>query len=149
LSGCGGTWWDVSRPALNFMEEILNTYYKCTLSTITHKLNVSWDMLIWILFLILICWTRAQNMSPSLNYTLYSSAKLFCSENVIVNCNSTQCTLKMRVRQGIINKIIKIMMDFFPYNIQILHSHPPNSSLLGDMFLTFSRNRNTYWTNNQ
>jgi hypothetical protein len=48
LYGCGGPWWDVSRLALNLMEDILNTYYTCTLSGTTHKLNVSGHMLIWI-----------------------------------------------------------------------------------------------------
>jgi hypothetical protein len=31
----------------------LNTYYKYTLSTITHKLHVSGHMLLWIIFLIM------------------------------------------------------------------------------------------------
>jgi hypothetical protein len=29
LNGCCGPWWDVSRFALNLMEEILRTYHKC------------------------------------------------------------------------------------------------------------------------
>jgi hypothetical protein len=37
---------DVSSCALNLMEDILNTYYKCTLSAITHKLNAPRHMLI-------------------------------------------------------------------------------------------------------
>jgi hypothetical protein len=45
--GCGGPRWDVSRRALNLMEDILITYYKCTLSAITYKLNVFGHMLIW------------------------------------------------------------------------------------------------------
>jgi hypothetical protein len=39
LSGRGGPWWDVSRRALNLMEDILSTYYKCTLSAITQKIK--------------------------------------------------------------------------------------------------------------
>jgi hypothetical protein len=36
------SWWDLSKRALSLLEDILSTYYKCTLSAITHKLNVSW-----------------------------------------------------------------------------------------------------------
>jgi hypothetical protein len=32
-NGRGGPWWDVSRRALNLMEDIWSTYYKCSLST--------------------------------------------------------------------------------------------------------------------
>jgi hypothetical protein len=46
VNGCGGPWWDVSRRALNLLKDILSTYYKCTLSTITHKLNISGHILI-------------------------------------------------------------------------------------------------------
>jgi hypothetical protein len=37
LHGCGGPWGDVSKCALNLMEDILSTYYKCTLSAVAHK----------------------------------------------------------------------------------------------------------------
>jgi hypothetical protein len=46
LHGCGCPWWEVPRRALNLMEDILSTYYKCTHSAITHKLNVSGHVLI-------------------------------------------------------------------------------------------------------
>jgi hypothetical protein len=46
LNGCRSLWWNVLRCALNLMEDILSTYYKCTLSAITHKLNISGHMLI-------------------------------------------------------------------------------------------------------
>jgi hypothetical protein len=46
LTGCGGPWWDVSRRAFNLLEDILSPCYKCTLSAITHKWNVSGHMLI-------------------------------------------------------------------------------------------------------
>jgi hypothetical protein len=36
--------------ASNFMEDILSTYYKCTLSAINLKLNVSGYTLIWTFF---------------------------------------------------------------------------------------------------
>jgi hypothetical protein len=68
LGGCGGPWWDVSRRALNLMEDILNTYYKCTLSTVTHKLNVSGHMLIRTFFLVFVCETRAR-ICPQLSVT--------------------------------------------------------------------------------
>jgi hypothetical protein len=51
LHGCGDPWWDVSRRAVSLMEDILSTYYKYTLSAITHKLNVSEHMLIWTFFI--------------------------------------------------------------------------------------------------
>jgi hypothetical protein len=35
---------NVSRRALNIMGAILSTYYKCTFSAVTHKLNVSGHM---------------------------------------------------------------------------------------------------------
>jgi hypothetical protein len=71
LNECGVPWWDVSRRALNLMEDILDTYYKCTFSAITHKLNVSGHMLMWTFFLVLVCGTRAQSLSTPFIYTLY------------------------------------------------------------------------------
>jgi hypothetical protein len=50
LNAYSGPRWDVSRRALNIMEDILSTSYKWTLSAITHKLNVSGHMLIWTFF---------------------------------------------------------------------------------------------------
>jgi hypothetical protein len=47
----------------------LSTYYKCTLSAITHELNVSRYMLIWTLFLVLLCETCTQSLSAPLSYT--------------------------------------------------------------------------------
>jgi hypothetical protein len=41
LNGCDDPWWDVSRRALNLLEDILSNYYKCTTSAVTHKLNIS------------------------------------------------------------------------------------------------------------
>jgi hypothetical protein len=46
LSGCSGPWLGVLRRTMNVMEDILSIYYKCTLSAVTHKLNVSGHMLI-------------------------------------------------------------------------------------------------------
>jgi hypothetical protein len=40
-------WWEVSKRALHLMEDILSTYYKCTLSTVTHKYNFFGHMLMW------------------------------------------------------------------------------------------------------
>jgi hypothetical protein len=58
LSGCGGPWWDVSRPTLNLTEIILSTCYKCTISAVTQKLFPDMDI-----FLGLGCGTRAQSLS--------------------------------------------------------------------------------------
>jgi hypothetical protein len=46
LNRRGGPWLDVLRRALDLMEDILNVYYKCTLSAVTHKLNVYGHVLI-------------------------------------------------------------------------------------------------------
>jgi hypothetical protein len=64
----------VSRHALNLMEGILSTYYKCALSATTHKLNVSRHMLIWALFLVLVCGTRAQSVFAPFAYTVYNNS---------------------------------------------------------------------------
>jgi hypothetical protein len=73
MIGCSGPWWDVLRRALNLMEDILSTSYKCTLSAITHKWNVFEHMLIWTFFLVLVCGTCAQSLSAPFSYTLYIS----------------------------------------------------------------------------
>jgi hypothetical protein len=62
LNGCGGPLRDVSRRALNRMEDILSAYYKCILSAITHKLNVSGHMLV--------SKSRAQSLSVPFSYIL-------------------------------------------------------------------------------
>jgi hypothetical protein len=59
---------------LNLMENILSTYYECTLSAGTHKLNVSGHMLIRTFVLVLVCGTRAQSLSASFSYTLHKKA---------------------------------------------------------------------------
>jgi hypothetical protein len=71
-NGCGGPWWNVSRSALNLMENILRPYYKCTVSAITHKLSVCGYMLIWTFFLALVFGTHAPSLSALSIYTLYS-----------------------------------------------------------------------------
>jgi hypothetical protein len=57
---------------LNLMEDILSTYYKRILSAVNHKLNVSGHLLTWSYFLVLICGTRAQNLSGPVSYNLYN-----------------------------------------------------------------------------
>jgi hypothetical protein len=54
-------WMNVAVMCTDLMEDILGTYYKCALSAITHKLNVSAHMLLWKLFLVLVCGNRAQS----------------------------------------------------------------------------------------
>jgi hypothetical protein len=46
------------------------TYYKSTLSAVTHKLNASGNILVWTVCLILVCGTRAQSSSAPFSYTL-------------------------------------------------------------------------------
>jgi hypothetical protein len=77
LYGCGGPWWDVSRRVLNLKEDILSTCYDCILSAVIRKLrvNASGHMLIWKLFLVLVCGTHAQNLSASFSYTLHIYSK--------------------------------------------------------------------------
>jgi hypothetical protein len=52
-------------------KDTLGTYYKCTLSTITDKSNVSRYMLIRIYFLVLECKTHALGLSTPFTCTLY------------------------------------------------------------------------------
>jgi hypothetical protein len=89
LNGCRGPWWDESRCALNLMEGILSTYYKCTLSAVTHKLNVSGHILIWTFFLVLVCGIRAQSLSAPFSYTLYMDVNYFDGKKVTLNHGST------------------------------------------------------------
>jgi hypothetical protein len=43
----GGPWWDMSRRALNLVEGILSTCYKCDFPAIPHKLNIFGYILMW------------------------------------------------------------------------------------------------------
>lgn len=55
------------------MVDILSTYYKCTPSAITQKLNVSGHMSICIFFLVLVCGTHAQSLSATLLHPVESA----------------------------------------------------------------------------
>jgi hypothetical protein len=46
-------------------------FYKCTLSAVTHKLNVFGHMLIQTFFLVLLCETHAQSLSAPFSHILY------------------------------------------------------------------------------
>jgi hypothetical protein len=94
LNGCDGPWWDVSRCAMNLMEDTLSNYYKCTLSAIT-----SGYMLIWTCFLDLVCGIRGQScvhtfqlnltfLSLYFHYILFFSVLIFTSDlfSCIVPC---------------------------------------------------------------
>jgi hypothetical protein len=61
-----------SRRTLNLVDDILSTYYKCTLSAITHKLYVSRHLLIWKIFLVLLRETLVQMLTAHFSYILYS-----------------------------------------------------------------------------
>jgi hypothetical protein len=54
----------------------MSIYYKCTLSSITHKLNASGQVSIWTYFLVLECGTRAQGLSVPFSYALYNAQGL-------------------------------------------------------------------------
>jgi hypothetical protein len=69
LNRCSSPQWDVSRCALNVMEDILSTCYKHILSAITYKLNFSRHVLKWKFFLVLVCGAFAQNFSVLFTYT--------------------------------------------------------------------------------
>jgi hypothetical protein len=71
-ASCVGSWWYVSRRELNRVEGVLSSYFKCILSAITHKLNVSGHVLIWTLFPILVCGSATQSVSAPFIYTLYT-----------------------------------------------------------------------------
>jgi hypothetical protein len=73
LNRWGGPWWDGSRRPLNIKEDILSTYYKYAVPTITQKLNVSGHMFIWTIFLVLVCGTRTQNVSAPSIYAEYKN----------------------------------------------------------------------------
>jgi hypothetical protein len=64
LNGCCGPWWDMSRRALNLMEGILSIYYKCTLSAMDHKLNVSGHVFIWIFLYMFGCMELVHQLCP-------------------------------------------------------------------------------------
>jgi hypothetical protein len=85
----------VERGALDLMEDILSTYYKCTLSATTHKFIVSGHMLILTFFLVWVCGTRVQNLSAPFSYTLYSVS---CCQhhhiNHLYNINASQFLTK-------------------------------------------------------
>jgi hypothetical protein len=57
--------------AIDLREDILGAHYKCILSAINHKLNVSGHILIRTFFLVLVCATRGQSLSAPFSYTLY------------------------------------------------------------------------------
>jgi hypothetical protein len=54
------------------MDDILSTYYECTLSIISRKLNVSGHMLIWTFFPVSVRGTRAENLSAPFSHILYN-----------------------------------------------------------------------------
>jgi hypothetical protein len=69
-------WMQRSMRVLNLMEDILSICYKCTLPAVTHKLNTSGRMLIWISCLVR--GTRVQSLSTHFSYTLYSEEHKSC-----------------------------------------------------------------------
>jgi hypothetical protein len=81
LKGCCGPWWDLSRRALNLIDDILSTYWKYTLSATTHKLNVSGHMLICTFFSRFGMWDSCPIFAPnfklhpvfSITVTIWSS----------------------------------------------------------------------------
>jgi hypothetical protein len=75
LNGCGSPLCDVSTRALNVMEDIWSAYYSyylllCTLSAVTHRLNVSRDMLTWTLCLVSVCETN-DPICPHISVTTF------------------------------------------------------------------------------
>jgi hypothetical protein len=122
LHGCDGPWWDVSRRALNLVEDILSTYCKCTLSAITHKLNVSGHMLLWIFFLqILRFWTLSTvlflSKTPSCFYLKQDSVK----HNICINVPSSQ-TFKFFYCLGMLKSCPKFVRTF-SYTLHKIRSY--------------------------
>jgi hypothetical protein len=70
LNGWAGPSWDVSRRVLNLMEENLSTYYRCTLSAITHKSNFSGHVDMYILSCFGM-WNLCPSLSAPFSYILY------------------------------------------------------------------------------
>jgi hypothetical protein len=54
------------------MENISSIQCKNMLSAVTHKLNISGQMVIWPIFLVLMCGTSAQSLSAPFSYILYT-----------------------------------------------------------------------------
>jgi hypothetical protein len=78
LNGCGGPLWDMSRRALNLMEDILSTYYKCTLSAITRiKCFRTHVVFVW--------GTRAKNLSVPFGLHILSLHKELNETNLCVD----------------------------------------------------------------
>jgi hypothetical protein len=82
LNGCGGPWRDVSRCALNLVGDILDIYYKCSLSAINHKLKLSGHTLMWTFILTLVFGTRAQKYVRTFQlHSVYLFSIYICSRN--------------------------------------------------------------------
>jgi hypothetical protein len=60
-------------PQINAELLLVSTQYSLD---VTHKLNVSGHMLIWTFFLVLVCGTRAQNLSAPFSYTLHKTSAI-------------------------------------------------------------------------
>jgi hypothetical protein len=103
LNGCGGPWWDVSRCALNLMEDISSTYYKYTIWATHHELNVSWHMLTWIYFLVFVCETLTQSLSAT--YTSYNvwSYVCLCVWAIRLSCSYAKSTVHEEVWRNRVN----------------------------------------------
>jgi hypothetical protein len=66
--------------------------FRCTLSAVTHKLNVSGYVFIWPFILVLICENRARNLSPSFSCILYISYGMSVRSPNEFNCEYLEVT---------------------------------------------------------
>jgi hypothetical protein len=91
---CSGMHWNLIN--------ILSTCYKCTLSAVTHKFNVSGHMLMCTMFLVLVCGTLAQSLFTPFSYALYidkycnSYSKIpvpSCTKDACIKANNSQYNL--------------------------------------------------------
>jgi hypothetical protein len=58
---------------MNLIKNILSTFYKCPLSTLTHKLNISGHIWIRTFFLVLVCGTHAPSLPTPFSHTLHTA----------------------------------------------------------------------------
>jgi hypothetical protein len=70
----------------------MSTYYKCNLSAITNKVNISRYMLIWPFILVFECATTAESSSAPFDYTLYIRRAMHKRTFVSVEMRHTNLT---------------------------------------------------------
>jgi hypothetical protein len=71
--------------AMNLVEDISSTFYKCTLSAANQKLNASGHMMVEIFFCVLVCVTHAQIYIAPFSYIMFTQYLQF--DMYVIYCN--------------------------------------------------------------